>query len=295
MNHPIDVIVPWVNPFDQKWVAQYSYWKELEFGQKSSERFRDMGTFNFFFRGMERNCPWINRIILVLSDESQVPDWLNTDHQKLKIVYHREFIPPMELPTFNSSVINCYMSFIQDLSENFILCNDDLFFIKPTEETDFFREDMPVFTYKPRGAYGTTYWHKNLDNGKRLLKKYIGNDRQFSNDHGPIAFKKTLQQFIWHKCGNELQNGLSNSRFRLAKNYTDWVFLDFQANMGLCAYDGSTLTTYYNSFDNIPFPNTKVVCFNDTERITPEMFPQVARKVTEFLRMVLPEKCSFER
>ena len=96
---------------------QFLFWKEKETGEKGDCRFRDMDTFNYWFRAIEKNCPWCRYIFLILASKSQIPAWLNIDHPKLKIVYHDEFIPKDELPTFNSSVINCYLPFISELGE----------------------------------------------------------------------------------------------------------------------------------------------------------------------------------
>ena len=122
----IDIVIPWVNPNDNEWQKDYNYWKEKETGEKNPCRFRDLETFNYWFRAIEKNCPWYRYIFLILASPSQIPSWLNVNHPRLKIVYHKDFIPLKELPTFNSSVINCYVPFIKELSDKYILFNDEI-------------------------------------------------------------------------------------------------------------------------------------------------------------------------
>ena len=104
-----------------------------------------MGTFHFFFRSVEKYCPWVHKIFLILQDENQIPRWLDTTNPKLRIVYHNEYIPHELLPTFNSNVIEMFVSDLPDLSDNYILCNDDTFFINNIQPEMFFINNKPVY------------------------------------------------------------------------------------------------------------------------------------------------------
>ena len=66
-------------------------------------RFRNWGTLKYVMRGISENMPFIDKIILIVSDHHQVPKWINTDF--VKVVYHKDFIPSKYLPTFNSRTI----------------------------------------------------------------------------------------------------------------------------------------------------------------------------------------------
>lgn len=53
----------------------------------------------------------MRNIYLVTAD--QTPDWLNTDHPRLKVVSHKEiFSEPTSLPTFNSHAIESQLHHI---------------------------------------------------------------------------------------------------------------------------------------------------------------------------------------
>ena len=66
-----------------------------------------------------------------------IPQFLKTNHSKIRILRHEDYIPKQYLPTFNSNTIEMNYHRIRDLSENFIIFNDDTFPLQPIEETYF--------------------------------------------------------------------------------------------------------------------------------------------------------------
>lgn len=140
----IDFVIMWVDGADPAWQAekaQYSYKSEM--GQAlGEERYRDQGLLKYWFRGVERFAPWVNTIFFVTW--GHLPAWLNVNHPKLKIVKHSDYILERYLPTFNSNTIELNLMRIPDLSEHFVLFNDDMFLLQPCKETDFFKEELPV-------------------------------------------------------------------------------------------------------------------------------------------------------
>ena len=76
--------------------------------------------------------------------ESQLPEWLNRDAPKLRIVYHEDYIPQEYLPTFSTFIIEWWYFLIPDLSEHFIVCNDDMYFLNKIPEDRFFTADGVV-------------------------------------------------------------------------------------------------------------------------------------------------------
>lgn len=271
-SEPIDIVVPWVNPNDPVWISCFEYWKQKETGQKDACRYRDMGIFNFWFRCIEQNVPWIRYIFLILASDTQIPTWLNTRHPKLKIIYHEQFIPKEELPTFNSSVINCYIPFIEELSDNYILFNDDFFVVKPVNENEFFLNNVPVANFNVKGcpaAQGAPWYH-NISNNCKLLENISGKKSHFMPDHGPISFNKPIQLFIWNKAKTQLTDGLHNSRFRQNKNYTDWIFFDAEGQLGKLKKLSYSIVQYVNK-PNVLYKQ-KIICVNDNELLNDTAF-----------------------
>src|SRR5699024_8549677 len=104
-------------------------------------RFRDWELLKYWFRGVEKFAPWVNQIYFITW--GHLPDFLNTDHPKLNIIKHEDYLDEGYLPTFNSNAIELSMYKIKDLSEHFVYFNDDTFLIKDVEEKDFFEFGLP--------------------------------------------------------------------------------------------------------------------------------------------------------
>ena len=141
MNQPIDIVIPWVDENDDKWQAvKNSFSGDNENFETSNVRFQSWDNLHLWFRAIEECMPWVNRIFLITC--GQVPNFLNKNNGKLKLVYHEEYIPKEYLPTFNSNTIEMNVHRIKDLSENFILFSDDVFPLKPIPEEYYFKNNV---------------------------------------------------------------------------------------------------------------------------------------------------------
>ncbi|NVY96089.1 Stealth CR1 domain-containing protein [Lactobacillus sp. DCY120] len=158
ISFPIDFVIPWVDGADPKWQArraQYLPASKNSSTAESKQRYHDWGTLKFLLRSIARFAPWVNQIWL-LTDQ-QVPTWL--DLKTVHLVDHREFIPALALPTFNSNVIEMNVAHIPGLSEHFILLNDDLLFTQAVNPQDFFtaqgapKDTLSQFVLMPRDDF----------------------------------------------------------------------------------------------------------------------------------------------
>jgi len=143
----IDYVFPYVNIADKEWQRSFLY----HTGQSvnpNSERFRDFSFLKYIFRSIETNAPFINNVFILVHSKRQLPKWLNKKCSKLKIVEHKDFIPNTYLPTFNSNTIEAFLYNIKDLSETFIYGNDDFLFLNKSTESDFFKDNKLLFSYR---------------------------------------------------------------------------------------------------------------------------------------------------
>lgn len=141
--YPIDVVLLWVDGADTEWQklkARYTG-EPMEDGGNCAARYRDWDNLQYLFRGIEKFMPWVDRVFFITN--GQKPAWLNVDSDRLRFVTHSEFMPAEHLPTFNSNAIELNLHRIEDLSEHFILFNDDFFPLRPMPVTDFFRGGLP--------------------------------------------------------------------------------------------------------------------------------------------------------
>ena len=223
-TEPIDIIVPWVNPNDVNWKNEFTFWKEKETGNQDDVRFNDSNTLKYVLRSIAENCPWCRYVFLVLSSKMQIPDWLNVQHPKLKIVFHKDFIPEVYLPTFNSLLIEMFYYNISEVSENFILINDDMFFCQKKDEDFFFINDMPVIKSQIINlSDDNSEFGIQVKNSAAELTKLM--NRQvptFNTFHLPVSYNKSLCEFISEKLN--LRTLFEKSKFRQMKNIVHFIF-----------------------------------------------------------------------
>ncbi len=158
MNN-IDFVLPWVDGSDTAWIELKKKYEASSVNMCCSDaeantecRYRDYGLLKYWFRSVERFAPWVNRIFFVTC--GQKPDWLDESNPRLRLVDHKDYIPSEYLPTFQSNTIELNLHRIADLSERFVLFNDDTFLLRPAEPEFFFKKGLPVIPCD----LGVPYW-----------------------------------------------------------------------------------------------------------------------------------------
>ena len=145
----IDFVLPWVDGADPAWLAEKRKYDGVGVAMSRGDedanaecRYRDCGLLKYWFRSVEKFAPWVNRVFFVTC--GQRPDWLDETNPKLRLVSHSDYIPQEHLPTFHSNTIELNLHRIPDLSERFVLFNDDVFLLSPVAPEFFFRKGLPV-------------------------------------------------------------------------------------------------------------------------------------------------------
>lgn len=147
----IDFVQTWVDCNDPVWRARKeAAWQQLYPEEKplsktsanDESRYREMGLFKYWFRGVEKFAPWVNKIYLV-TPRGQKPEWLNTAHPKLVLVDQEDYLPVDYPAIFNSIPVEMHLHRILDLSERFVLFNDDMFLIRPVPPEFYFKDGLP--------------------------------------------------------------------------------------------------------------------------------------------------------
>ncbi|WP_324651088.1 stealth conserved region 3 domain-containing protein [Georgenia sp. H159] len=139
---PIDAVYTWVDGEDAEWNARRLAALGVPAAQRTAEathsaRFRSHDELRYSLRSLEMFAPWVRRVHIVLA--GQVPEWLDTDHPRLRVVDHREiFTDPGVLPVFNSHAIESQLHHIPELAEQYLYLNDDVFFGRPVAPSLFF-------------------------------------------------------------------------------------------------------------------------------------------------------------
>jgi hypothetical protein len=331
-NDKIDIVVTWVDGNDPDWKKERANYK-VQSGDEIGNNFncyRDFDLMEYFFRGIEKNATWVNNIFFVTW--GHLPKFLNVNHPKLKIIRHEDFIPTKYLPTFNSNVIELNLHRIKDLSENFVLFNDDMFLIDQTREEDFFYKNLPCDTLASRTMvnyvvgftiyyiafnnmgminkyfYGNKYFDKwinpryklkdNITNAVNMLSRRYS---AFENNHLPIAHKKSIFEEIWSKEYEALDH-MCHNRFRSPYDYSHWLMRYWRFATGHFYPTDVTRLGFYTDIsydinyliDIVENKKEKIFLLNDWDGETDEMFAIHKPKLQEAFNKILPEKSSFE-
>lgn len=186
----IDFVLTWVDGSDPAWLAEKRRFEGEEAGKSADAnvhgvwRYRDMGLLRYWFRGVESFAPWVRKVFFVTC--GQKPDWLDETHPKLRLVNHRDYIPEAYLPTFHSDTIELNLHRIPDLSETFVLFNDDMFLLRPGAPRDFFRGGLPVLP---------------CDLGIPTWLRHSRASRVVVNNHCTLNHSLDLNRLAWRNVG----------------------------------------------------------------------------------------------
>lgn len=328
-NNKIDVVVTWVDFSDENWQKSYLKFVDNEKAKDkfvgAKTRYAAQDTFKYFFRGIEKFAPWVNKVFFVTYGHT--PAWLNKDADRLVIVKHEDFIPKEYLPTFNSNTILLNLHRIKDLSENFILFNDDMYLTNFCKESDFFYKNLPcdMAVINPIVAPDfDPFWdmmlnnvcliNKNFDKKTQILKnlgKWFSFKYGFKNNfrnfcglfykkfsgfydcHLPNSHLKSVFSEIWEKEYSVCHATCLN-KFRNSNDITEWTMKYWQLASGKfhpCAKfkKGIFVSLRGESYKRMINKNKryKMICLNDDK--------DHMEDVDSYFKSFLPNKSAFEK
>ena len=210
----IDLVLPWVDGNDPAWRAEKDKYDENK--MVSDVRYESWDNLQYVFRGIEKYMPWIHKVFFITW--GHLPAWLNTSYNKLVVVKHEDYIPKEFLPTFNSNVIEMNYFRIAELSENFILFNDDLFPTRPIPEEYYFINDLPC------EEAVETHFILKADKGMDLQMNYacVNNmvllNRNFDKQE---VIRKNPEKWFHPVYGERMQQNVNLSFWR---NFESFVY-----------------------------------------------------------------------
>lgn len=270
MNHDIDIIITWVDGSDPIWAKEKETYRIrqhwIEPKSDSNIRFESWNNLSYWFRAIEKFMPWFHKIVFVTY--GHVPSFLNTQHPRLRIVKHSDYIPEEYLPTFNSNTIEMNFHRISQLSENFILFNDDFFPLQPIEETYYFKNDTVcdeavenIITTAAFGPVSHMARYTQVNNmfliNKHFKKREVQEknwDKWYCSDYGKLlertkslqywydfpgfydphmasAMKKSVLAHLW-EIESDVLDRASRNRFRAYSDVTQYLIRYWQLCTG---------------------------------------------------------------
>lgn len=328
----IDFVVTWVDGSDPEWLREKAKYEGTVLSGNEADRFRDWDQLKYWFRGVEKFAPWVNKIHFITC--GHVPEWLNLDHPKLNWVRHEDYIPQEYLPVFNSNPIELNMHRIQGLSEQFVYFNDDFFLIDKVAPTDFFRGGIPrgcpalAFTGQVTPIYAgilyACYCFMNKHfHSRQVMKKQLGKFLHpangmkrnlltllllpycleffpgFHTSHGPNAFLKSTLEEVWEADPEALHQTCTH-RFRTYEDLTQYIFGWWQWCKGqVIPQNVRKLSTYLTVLTpeeqfvhTITKQTTPIVIINDDKDVD---FEHMKAVINGAFDVILGEKSSFEK
>ncbi len=330
----IDIFLTWVDDTDEKWLKERSHYKfntPIQEEANGIERYRSWDNLQYVFRGIENCMPWVNKIFFVTC--GQIPPFLNVNHPKLKIVNHKDYIPSEYLPTFKSRTIELNLFRIEELSENFILFNDDLFPLQYIEEEYFFKRgkvcDEAIERILGNGDLHYKYnqinnaWviNKYFDKKKvkrknffkwyypgygwrmvyrNLIMNYFHDFEGLRGPHEPSAMKKSVLKKLW-ELEPELMDTTSRIKFRDVSDVTQhliryWQIFegDFYPRLHRGEYCRVYDDSYYEIASIIREKRYPIICLGEKTGQPLHKFEEAKKEINAAFEEVFPHKSSFE-
>lgn len=295
----VDIVIPFVDCTDKAWLSDYC--NATKAYSYAKERFRSWGTLKYWFRGIDRYAPFVRNIVLILARETQIPSWLDTS--KVRIVYHREFMPEQFLPTFNSSVIESFLFNIPDLSDRFIYFNDDMFIINPVELSDFFDGDVPRMKFNFHDKYNhASVFRRNCRNCLDMItdvlkvERYPAEKLFLSNHSTANLLKKTLEE-VKELCEDKIPRTVTKTRS--FNNVHKHIYEYYQYYTGNYTAEYPLRFKYFQMSDNlstiesaIKENNLQMICLNDSDKI--KDYKKTKSELLAIFEEKFPDKCKYE-
>lgn len=309
---PVDMVYLWVDGSDPQWQAK----RDALIGKTAENtpinckgRYADNDELKYSLRSIEKYAPWIRKIFIVT--DNQVPKWLDTSNERIEIVDHSEIMPEECRPCFNSCLIEHFLHKIPNLSEHFLLGNDDTLISKAVTPDDFFTQDGYPIVRLVRKPLRSMRWYwrekirrkplknysKTIQRASRLVKERYGScltgmphhniDSYLKSDYTRIIEDDMRKQFL----ANNKNRMRSNDD--IPQSILSYIALaEKRGHLRYVTRKESMLVRIHKSKDyaRLLKNKPKFFCINDSEYANDEHRQQV--RMT--LENIFPEKSSFE-
>lgn len=327
----IDFVITWVDSNDPVWQKEFNAYlpQNHYMNDIRTERYRNWDNLRYWFRGVEKFAPWVNKVHFVSC--GQAPEWLNLNAPKLHFVKHSDYIPGEYLPTFSSRPIILNLHRIEELSEHFVCFDDDCFLIDRVEPERFFRKGLPC----DKAAFNVLcpnnfFWHNIVSDlcvinssfnkyemvrknfwkwfspqaGSKLLRTLLllswSNITGFYDHHLPQGYRKSTFEEVWERHEDILLRTTA-SRFRSIADVNPWLLRYWQLSKGNFVplnvqKDSACFSMSDKILDKIvkiiEYQKKKIACLNDGEVSS---FEVAKDRINAAFHKILPEKSSFEK
>lgn len=304
---PVDLVYLWCSDKDKKWnkkrrkcLAEFDGKDNFANESLSEARWTDNDELRYSLRSAYQYASWINKIYIIT--DNQIPEWLDTSHEKIKIIDHKDIIPTEYLPTFNSNVLETYIHHIPGLSEHFLFSNDDTFFKSAVTKGFFFTSDgKPIVRLRTlRKKHNKNYglYLQIVDNMQKLYRQKFKRNFNFIPHHNIDSYTKE----ICYDCEKTFSREYSNCRINKFRkdNDIERILIHFFA----IGRNKACYKVVDNNKDSleIHFPNIKADCILNTSdaklfclNMTDRANHEDEKKIYDIERALYNEKAPWEK
>ena len=293
----MDIVITYVNGLDPVWQEDYEKYTNQPVLEK---RFRDWGTLRYLFRGIAENMPFIRKVHLVVSHESQVPEWI--DRNEVHIVLHKDIIPAEFLPTFNCNPIEMHLHRIEGLDEEYLYFNDDVFPMKPCKATEFFKGGK-CFLGMSHHLFACDMFKKICRNSDHMARRALGLKERclfLRPQHICTPMFKSECGEVYSKMPAEIAKTAA-ARVRNGENLNQYLFLDYmylkgrlvnkrlsKKHFSVGIVSGEKLHRFITN------PSHKLVCINDVQ-LSEERYTELRKALLDAFEERFPQKSKYEQ
>jgi hypothetical protein len=327
MNQNIDFVITWVDSNNLNWLKNFNKFSSIENTKDYNSQFRNWELLKYWFRGVEKFAPWVNKIFFIT--DGSMPEWLTSNSNNLVIIKHSDFIPDEFLPTFNIGNIEMFLHKIPGLSEQFVYFNDDFYLINHVKKSRFFINNLPcdisafnvynglansISNILVIGMINRTHnkkqilksnffkfvsFHNTIHLLRTLILSFWPNFTGFYDHHLPQAFLKSTFENVWLKYNLEINESLKY-RFRNKISLTQSLFRYLQLVTSKFNCRNILNKTIFISLNNknykeaikiIEKKSKCIIVLNDTEDID---FENIKTELKDSFSKVFPYKSKYE-
>lgn len=235
----IDVVFTFVDASDVNWQKKINTYLDNKVNWKTTKQYTAYNSVNeieFAVKSILKYAKFVRNIYIVT--DNQIPVFLK-DKQKAKKDFSNVFIVDHKtifegyhqyLPTFNARSIATMLHRIPNLSEHFLVFNDDFLLLKNVQEKDFFIDgktvlrgfwsslDENVLSKKIKQSYIKFFQFKKRNKAghfkaQQLAAKKLGFTKFFKTQHIPFPTKKSTLKNYFNKNKEDFENNIKY-RFR---------------------------------------------------------------------------------
>lgn len=316
VTFPIDLVYTWVDGDDPDWLAsKNAVLDQLALDDHADDardpsRYQNNDELRYSLRSVAAYADFVRHIFIVT--DGQVPPWLNTDHERITVVPHRDIFPGDDcLPTFNSHAIESRLHHIKGLAEHFLYLNDDFFFGRRVTPGTFFHGNGMTKFFLSQALIGggdPSNTARSVDaaavNTRRLIHERFGRRVSHKFKHAPYPQRRSVLYEMEEVLRDEF-HGTAASQVRSPRDVAvPSSLFHYYAYLTGRAVPGKVHSRYVSLGDEALArrlrrlrrkENFDVVCLNDS--VDPEAGDRESREriLGRFMASYWPTRSPFER